>query len=311
MVAEVKNQKMRKNQNQDDILQHYASPYYDPEKAHKYYMEHRELKPRHSTKHLSDEQKLERSATLAGVRSGVKKAQKADTTKMRDEHKAKIKDLRDRTKSRIRLLSKALKVYVRQTTKQYNAKNEQIKKTSKQNQENISKNAEDANTKIMREANRNIDRLKKQMKSAKSPSEKIALQRQINGLQRKVAMDKSSTAVKKANASANESKDLTSKQAKNNKLKAEDIKKERESVAEQKKRTRDEVTSIIKSARETLNNNLKALRENYKTTLESELENVKSSYDTASGGSAYAEQIKAASANAKKQSEERRKRNNK
>ena len=30
----------------DELLQHYASPYYDPVKAHEYYMRTRELKGR-------------------------------------------------------------------------------------------------------------------------------------------------------------------------------------------------------------------------------------------------------------------------
>lgn len=38
-----------------DYLIHYASPYYDPVKAHEYYMKNRELKGRTSTKGFTDE----------------------------------------------------------------------------------------------------------------------------------------------------------------------------------------------------------------------------------------------------------------
>ena len=38
-------------------LRHYASKYYDPVKAHEYYMRNRELKGRRSTSKLSDEGK--------------------------------------------------------------------------------------------------------------------------------------------------------------------------------------------------------------------------------------------------------------
>lgn len=41
----------------DDWLKHYASPYYDPVKAHEYYMEHRKLVGRKSTAGLNDEGK--------------------------------------------------------------------------------------------------------------------------------------------------------------------------------------------------------------------------------------------------------------
>ena len=41
----------------NEPLQHYASPYYDPVKAHEYYMRTRELKGRRSTTKLNDERK--------------------------------------------------------------------------------------------------------------------------------------------------------------------------------------------------------------------------------------------------------------
>ena len=45
------------NNKVDDFLQHYASQYYDPVKAHEYYMRNRELKGRRSTSDLNDEGK--------------------------------------------------------------------------------------------------------------------------------------------------------------------------------------------------------------------------------------------------------------
>lgn len=41
----------------DDFLAHYSSKYYDPVKAHEYYMRTRELKGRRSSSKLSDEGK--------------------------------------------------------------------------------------------------------------------------------------------------------------------------------------------------------------------------------------------------------------
>ena len=37
----------------------YASKYYDPVKAHEYYMKHRKLKGRHSTRKMSESQKAQ------------------------------------------------------------------------------------------------------------------------------------------------------------------------------------------------------------------------------------------------------------
>ena len=41
----------------NDQLMHYASKYYDPVKAHEYYLKNRELKGRRSTGSLDDEGK--------------------------------------------------------------------------------------------------------------------------------------------------------------------------------------------------------------------------------------------------------------
>lgn len=51
----------------DNSLQHYASPYYDPVKAHEYYMRTRELKGRRSTSKLSDEGKKVWSYTKSQI----------------------------------------------------------------------------------------------------------------------------------------------------------------------------------------------------------------------------------------------------
>lgn len=45
------------------VLRHYASPYYDPQKAHEYYMRTRELKGR-STTSLNDDGKKIWSYTI-------------------------------------------------------------------------------------------------------------------------------------------------------------------------------------------------------------------------------------------------------
>ena len=50
------------------VLRHYASPYYDPQKAHEYYMRTRELKGR-STTSLNDEGKKIWSYTKNNIKS--------------------------------------------------------------------------------------------------------------------------------------------------------------------------------------------------------------------------------------------------
>lgn len=83
--------------NTDDELAHYASPYYDPVKAHEYYMRTRELKGRTSTAGLNDEGKAAASYVkeqLTSERKSKVTANKEDTTnqieKLREQKKANI-----------------------------------------------------------------------------------------------------------------------------------------------------------------------------------------------------------------------------
>lgn len=76
----------------NEIL-HYASPYYDPVKAHEYYMKHRELKGRTSTAGLNDEGKAAASYVKEQLTT-ERKANKEDTTnqidKLREQKKSNI-----------------------------------------------------------------------------------------------------------------------------------------------------------------------------------------------------------------------------
>ena len=80
----------------NEIL-HYASPYYDPVKAHEYYIKHRELKGRASTAGLNDEGKAAASYVKEQLTTEHKskvEANKEDTTnqidKLREQKKSNI-----------------------------------------------------------------------------------------------------------------------------------------------------------------------------------------------------------------------------
>ena len=69
------------------VLRHYASPYYDPQKAHEYYMHTRELKGR-STTSLNDDGKKIWSYTKNNIKSErlqrSKKSRKSEIRKLRN-----------------------------------------------------------------------------------------------------------------------------------------------------------------------------------------------------------------------------------
>ena len=86
-------------------LRHYASPYYDPVKAHEYYMRTRELKGR-STSSLNDEGKKVWSYTKNNIKSEkvakVKEEQEKRALKIK-QLRAKAEATREQITSKLRL----------------------------------------------------------------------------------------------------------------------------------------------------------------------------------------------------------------
>lgn len=80
--------------NEDDNLKHYASPYYDPVKAHEYYMKNRELKGRRSTARLNDEGK--NAAKYVREQLNAERRQKVESH--RDATNSTIDSLREQKK---------------------------------------------------------------------------------------------------------------------------------------------------------------------------------------------------------------------
>lgn len=96
----------------DDFLQHYASKYYDPVKAHEYYMRTRELKGRTSTAGLNESGReaasyirkqlnAERDSKIQSDKSksestisGLKSAKKSETDRIKSEAQAEVERLK-------------------------------------------------------------------------------------------------------------------------------------------------------------------------------------------------------------------------
>ena len=84
-------------------LQHYASPYYDPVKAHEYYMQNRELKERRSVRKLSDEGKKVWSYTRNEIKAEKKtkvEAEQEIKKQRTDEFRSNAKAMRERISDR-------------------------------------------------------------------------------------------------------------------------------------------------------------------------------------------------------------------
>lgn len=88
----------------DESLAHYASPYYDPVKAHEYYMKNRELKGRTSTSILNDEGK----AAAKYVREQISNERKSEVEKHRVHTQEQIEAKKNSIKSDIESLREKL-----------------------------------------------------------------------------------------------------------------------------------------------------------------------------------------------------------
>lgn len=73
-------------------LQHYASPYYDPVKAHEYYMRNRELKGRRLSSKLSDEGKK----TWSYTKKAISEEKKNKVVNEQEKRKQTIASLREK-----------------------------------------------------------------------------------------------------------------------------------------------------------------------------------------------------------------------
>ncbi len=92
----------------DEELKHYASPYYDPVKAHEYYLKNRELKGRRSTAGLNDEGK--NAARYVKEQLTSERKQKVEAHKQ--EMNSTIDSLREQKKSAVEVHKNAMQVKI-------------------------------------------------------------------------------------------------------------------------------------------------------------------------------------------------------
>jgi hypothetical protein len=97
----------------DNVLTHYASPYYDPVKAREYYLRTRELKGRRSTKGMSETQQQ----AWSYAKNQISENKKAELRNTAEEQKVRLENLRvkaeetrDRIQEKLNSLLETLRV---------------------------------------------------------------------------------------------------------------------------------------------------------------------------------------------------------
>lgn len=166
----------------EEMLKHYVSPYYDPVKAHEYYMKNRKLKGRKSTSGLNDTGKAASSYVKKQI--NTERDKKIESSKKRRDTninaniktaESKLKTLKNKKVSDLDNISKSLKADIEKHTAQTQSKIERLREMLKgmtkieksQNKESIYaeiKNLRDAN-KLKKEDLRGSAKAKKDTKS--------------------------------------------------------------------------------------------------------------------------------------------------
>ena len=163
----------------ENYLAHYASPYYDPVKAHDYYMEHRQLKGRKSTAGLNESGKV--AAQYAKSQINAERDRKLAERKLRydsdkqirkDTYTGDKKYAQEWKKGELNSISEKYKSDKKEETE---AKKEAISKSTNEVKSEISK---------LREELKSMSTAQRKQKSAEY-KEKIADLRQHNSDTRK------------------------------------------------------------------------------------------------------------------------------
>lgn len=108
------------DEDEDEEIKHYASPYYDPVKAHEYYEEHKKLKGRRSTSSLNDKGK----EAAKYVKQQLDEERKAKDEKSKSEHKTNVETRKAAMQKSINDLNNQIKAM---TAKQKKSKRHAIK----------------------------------------------------------------------------------------------------------------------------------------------------------------------------------------
>ena len=91
-----------------NYLIHYASPYYDPVKAHEYYEAHKKLKGRYSTKKWSENQKK----TWNYVKNQISDEKKNKTEEERESHKKDLETMRSQAEQKRKQITDRIKAKI-------------------------------------------------------------------------------------------------------------------------------------------------------------------------------------------------------
>ena len=239
------------SENFDDWLEHYASPYYDPVKAHEYYEEHKKLVGRKSTAGLNDEGK----EIAAYIKQSINNERKSRIESNRSAMNSQIASSKERTDSEVKKMNEK--------------KSQEIERSKEAMQKKIAHFRDmtsDVKTKHSEAMNARIKTLSSEISGKKTDAQKQAIRDKIAKLRADNAEKRDELTQNFNNLSASERREHAS----NSKSARENASKSVSDARERHKTTASDLRSRNKE--ETA-----ALKEKYENDYEDELEKLKNS----------------------------------
>ena len=223
-----------------DILMHYASPYYDPIKAHEYYEQHKQLKGR-PTGRLTDEGKQVWKAT----KINIDQAKKRDNDEARLVKLSSVQQFQNKAKEQRNMVQSKLTNLLNAINAKYKTDTQALTETQKHQIEVNNRIKQQKSEDLKNKKAREIEALKE------DTSDMDADEREEYYENRKQKMSKISNKYAKENE-----QNVSSTNSKNNKVR-EEIRNKKSTLSEQKKKDTTKNREDARQEREKIANELK------------------------------------------------------
>jgi hypothetical protein len=249
----------------ENFLAHYASEFYDPVKAHEYYLKNRELSGRQTTKGMSDDQR--EGWTYA--KSQISERQKADIQSAAEQRKAFVDQARDSAQKVREQISEQLHSVLQQISDKRTVEAEAITKGQQADLEKLA-----------------AEQAAKSAEIREAAAQKIAalppIPKGVSDEQRAQLVARRAAKIAEINGTAwNDLVSLAAKNEADHDAILVGAKSKRAALSEATAIDREKVRNSVTSSREALSQGLKAVVGKARTDYEARKEQIKADYEAA------------------------------
>lgn len=250
------------------ILKHYSSAYYDPEKAHEYYMQNRQLKGR-SNSGLSDEGKKVWEAT----KSNIDSEKKSKIMEAALDEKIEIQNARTKAENTKTSITNKLKALSEALNNKYQENSEKLSDEQKAQLEVINRKRANDQKKIREQKQQKLEEINKD--DSLSTEEKQAQRNKIN----EDSNDNLQDIKEKYNKEIQNVRSDTSEQRKkNSETKKEEFVKNSTDAKNERAKVATELKDALQKARDTYTSKKEEINGSYENTYQDEYDKIKTEY---------------------------------